>query len=100
MAATFTPIEARPAPVKTEGLVPWVRKNLFGNPASSVATQLVNPTANWLNASSADRPIWPRSPRRPAEVSCSRASWMMVWVRRRVLATRRSSSSNRNGLGT
>ena len=37
MAASFTPIEARPAPVNTEGLVPWVRRNLFGNPASTVA---------------------------------------------------------------
>ena len=27
----FKSIEPRPAPVKTEGLVPWIRKNLFGN---------------------------------------------------------------------
>lgn len=34
----FVPIAARPAPVKTEGFVPWARANLFGNPASAVTT--------------------------------------------------------------
>ena len=48
MAATFTPIAARPAPVNTEGLVPWVRKNLFGNPASTVATLVMLALALWL----------------------------------------------------
>ena len=38
MADTFVPIAPRPAPVKTEGLVPWARANLFGNPASTVTT--------------------------------------------------------------
>jgi len=37
----FRPIAAREAPVKTEGLVPWVRINLFGNLWSSVATVIV-----------------------------------------------------------
>ena len=37
----FRPITAREAPVKTEGLVPWVRINLFGNLWSSVATVIV-----------------------------------------------------------
>ncbi len=41
MADTFQVIAARPAPIKTEGLVPWVRSNFFGNPASSVATLLL-----------------------------------------------------------
>ena len=30
-AQTFQSIEARPAPVKTEGLIAWVRINLFGD---------------------------------------------------------------------
>ena len=30
MADSFVPIAARPAPIKTEGLVPWVKRNLFG----------------------------------------------------------------------
>jgi general L-amino acid transport system permease protein len=38
MSTTFVSIEPRPAPVKTEGLVPWMRRNLFGNLPSSVAT--------------------------------------------------------------
>jgi len=35
---TFRPIAPREAPVKTEGFVPWIRLNLFGNLWSSVAT--------------------------------------------------------------
>ena len=35
---TFQPIAPRPAPVRTEGFVPWARANLFGNPASALTT--------------------------------------------------------------
>ena len=38
MAAVFEPIPARPAPVKTEGLLPWIRANLFGDFKSGLAT--------------------------------------------------------------
>ncbi len=38
MSAVFEPIKARPAPVKTEGLVPWIRTNLFGDWFSSLVT--------------------------------------------------------------
>jgi len=38
MADTFTPIAPRSAPIKTEGFVPWVRANLFGDVRSSVVT--------------------------------------------------------------
>ena len=58
---TFQPIAPRPAPVRTEGLVPWARANLFGNPASTVAVSTTraghrtcerNPTpASWRRAS-------------------------------------------------
>jgi general L-amino acid transport system permease protein len=41
MADTFTPIAPRPAPVRTEGFVPWVRANLFGDLRSSVVTLVV-----------------------------------------------------------
>jgi general L-amino acid transport system permease protein len=41
MSTTFNPIAPRPAPVNTEGLVPWVRKNLFGNLPSAVFTLLM-----------------------------------------------------------
>jgi general L-amino acid transport system permease protein len=44
----FNPIAARPAPVKTEGFVPWVRRNLFGNLPSSVATVVMLGIALWL----------------------------------------------------
>jgi general L-amino acid transport system permease protein len=37
----FQPIAARPAPVRTEGLVPWLRANLFGTPANAAATLVV-----------------------------------------------------------
>ena len=35
------PIPARPAPVKTEGLLPWMRANLFGNWVNSLVTALI-----------------------------------------------------------
>ena len=38
MAAAFQPIAARPAPTSTEGLVPWIRANLFANGKSTVTT--------------------------------------------------------------
>ncbi|MDO9283663.1 MAG: amino acid ABC transporter permease [Aquabacterium sp.] len=48
MSASFNPIDARPAPVRTEGLVPWVRRNLFGNLPSSLATLVMLALAVWL----------------------------------------------------
>ena len=48
MTANFVPIEPRPAPVSTEGLVPWVRKNLFGNLPSAVVTLLMLGLVLWL----------------------------------------------------
>ena len=35
---TFQPIPARTAPVNTEGLVAWIRSNLFGNWSTSLGT--------------------------------------------------------------
>ena len=40
-ATTFEPIAARPAPVKTEGLVAWIRSNLFGDWKTTIGTLLV-----------------------------------------------------------
>jgi general L-amino acid transport system permease protein len=40
-AQNFQPIAARPAPVKTEGLVAWVRINLFSDLATSLMTIVV-----------------------------------------------------------
>jgi general L-amino acid transport system permease protein len=37
-AQTFQPIAARPAPVKTEGMVAWIRTNLFGDASTSAGT--------------------------------------------------------------
>jgi len=36
--ARFKPIEPQPAPVKTEGMVPWIRANLFGGWISALVT--------------------------------------------------------------
>ena len=38
MSAVFEPIPSRPAPVKTEGFIPWVRANLFGGWKTSATT--------------------------------------------------------------
>ena len=44
---TFQPIAPRPAPVKTEGFVPWIRQNLFGDPKTSIATLLIGGLILW-----------------------------------------------------
>jgi general L-amino acid transport system permease protein len=41
VSAVFQPIAARPAPVKTEGLVPWIRRNLFGDWKSALTTVVI-----------------------------------------------------------
>jgi general L-amino acid transport system permease protein len=40
MSAVFEPIAPRPAPVKMEGLLPWIRRNLFADWKSAVVTLL------------------------------------------------------------
>ena len=40
-AKTFQPIAPRPAPVRTEGLVAWIRINLFGDLVTSLLTVVV-----------------------------------------------------------
>lgn len=47
-AQTFQPIAARPAPVKTDGLVPWIRANLFGNWLTSVGTIILGGLLLWI----------------------------------------------------
>jgi general L-amino acid transport system permease protein len=37
-AFTFEPIAARPAPIKTEGLVAWIKSNLFGSMSTALGT--------------------------------------------------------------
>jgi general L-amino acid transport system permease protein len=44
---TFQPIAARPAPVRTEGIGPWLRRNLFSNVPSTLATVLFVALAVW-----------------------------------------------------
>jgi len=38
MSVVFEPIKPRPAPIKTEGFIPWIRANLFGDLRSSAVT--------------------------------------------------------------
>ena len=38
MPDTFAPIPARPSPVRTSGLVPWIRTNMFGDLRSSITS--------------------------------------------------------------
>ena len=37
-AMTFEPVAARPAPIKTEGVVAWIRSNLFGSLGTALGT--------------------------------------------------------------
>jgi len=41
MATVFQPIAPRPAPVRMEGAIPWMRANLFGDWMSTVTTLLI-----------------------------------------------------------
>jgi general L-amino acid transport system permease protein len=44
---TFEPIAPRPSPRRTEGLLPWMRRNLFGTPGNTLATVLMLALAVW-----------------------------------------------------
>ena len=44
---SFTPIAPRPAPVKTEGLLPWLRANLFHDWSTSLATVIIGGLLLW-----------------------------------------------------
>jgi general L-amino acid transport system permease protein len=44
---TFEPIAPRPSPRRTDGLLPWARRNLFATPGNTVATLLMLALAVW-----------------------------------------------------
>ena len=48
MADAFVPIAARPSPVRTSGLLPWIRTNLFGDVRSSITSLFLLVLAAWL----------------------------------------------------
>ncbi|MDZ4103822.1 MAG: amino acid ABC transporter permease [Hydrogenophaga sp.] len=48
MADTFVPIAARPSPVRTSGLLPWIRTNLFGDVRSSITSLFLLVLAAWF----------------------------------------------------
>jgi general L-amino acid transport system permease protein len=64
MAAVFTPVAPRPAPVRTTGAVAWARANLFADWKSTVATLaivalglwVVPPLAKWAIVDAVMRP--------------------------------------------
>lgn len=47
-AHSFQPIAPRPAPVQTEGLLRWMRNNLFGNWQTSLGTVVLGGLLLWL----------------------------------------------------
>lgn len=47
-ARSFQPIAPRPAPVKTEGPVPWMRSNLFGNWQTALGTVVLGSLLLWM----------------------------------------------------
>lgn len=46
-AKTFQPIAPRPAPVRTDGLVAWLKSNLFGDVPTTLATVVVGGFLLW-----------------------------------------------------
>jgi len=47
-AQVFQPIAARPAPIKTDGLLAWIRLNLLGDWKTALATLLLGGLLLWL----------------------------------------------------
>ncbi len=48
MSATlFAPIAARPAPVNTEGLMPWIKSNLFGDWKTALSSVVIGSLLLW-----------------------------------------------------
>ena len=45
---TFGAIAARPAPVNTDGLMPWIRANLFGNWQTTLGTVVLGGLLLWM----------------------------------------------------
>lgn len=45
---TFKPIAARQAPVNTEGVIPWMRSNLFGDARTTAATFMFGGLMLWF----------------------------------------------------
>ncbi len=64
MNQTFEPIAPRPAPVRTEGLLPWLRANLFGDSTSTIITLVLlglgfnylPPLFGWLSTEAVFKP--------------------------------------------
>lgn len=50
MATTYPTIAARPAPVKTSGALPWLRRNFFSSIPSTLATFVMLALVVWLSA--------------------------------------------------
>jgi general L-amino acid transport system permease protein len=47
ISQTFTPVPARPAPIRTEGFVAWLRGNLFNDWKTSLSTILIGGFLLW-----------------------------------------------------
>lgn len=47
-AQMYQTIAARPAPVNSDGLVPWIRKNLFGTWPTAVGTLIIGALLLWV----------------------------------------------------
>ncbi len=62
--ATFVPTPSRPAPVATEGVLPWLKRNLFSDWKNTMGTvvvlavlaQLIPPLINWAVLNAVVRP--------------------------------------------
>ncbi len=47
MSEIFVSVAARPAPVKTDGLVPWIRANLFSSVANTIVSAVLLTVVCW-----------------------------------------------------
>ena len=57
-ARVFQSIPARPAPVRTEGLIGWLRSNLFADASTTVSTLIVGGLLLWYLPALFDWALW------------------------------------------
>jgi hypothetical protein len=86
---SFQPISARPAPVSSEGLMPWLRANLFANPLSALTTLLLLAAFVWWLPAALDwlllKAVWARNADACQAARGTGACWGVIAEKYRII---------------
>ena len=89
MADTFQPVAPRPAPVRTEGFVPWVKRNLFADWKNGLTTVLLVALALYVLPGLADwgltQAVFPANAEACQAARGSGACWGVITEKWRVI---------------